>query len=95
MSHVCDEPVAHEIQGAELLVPPEPLLRNMGRAASGTYFIDVMVRELNLILGDKTKLDNCYYLDAPKMMSFFNGKERTITFLRDLLKEMEAHCCIL
>jgi hypothetical protein len=47
ISHVCDEPVAHEIPGAELPVPPEPLLRNMGRAASGTYFTDIMVRELN------------------------------------------------
>ena len=74
MSHVCDEPVAHEIPGAELPVTPEPLLRNMGRAASGTYFTDIMVRELNLILGDKTKLDNYYYLDAPKMMSFLMVK---------------------
>ena len=52
MSHVCDEPVAHEIPGAELPVPPQPLLRNMGRAASGAYFTDVMVREL-----DSTRLD--------------------------------------
>ena len=46
MSHVCDEPVAHEIPRAELPVSPEPLLRNMGHAASG-YFTDIMVRELN------------------------------------------------
>jgi hypothetical protein len=44
MSHVCDEPVAHEIPGAELPVPPQPLLRNMGRTASGAYSTDIMVR---------------------------------------------------
>ena len=43
-STVCDEPVAHEIPGAELPVPPQPLLRNMGRAASMVYLADVMVR---------------------------------------------------
>jgi hypothetical protein len=43
ISHVCDEPVAQEIPGAELPVPPQPLLRNLGRAASGAYFTDVMV----------------------------------------------------
>jgi hypothetical protein len=47
-SHVCDEPVVHEIPGAELLpVPPQPLLRNMGRAASGAYNHDLMVRTQN------------------------------------------------
>ena len=44
MSHVCDEPAAREIPGAELPVPPKPLLRNMGRAASGAYSTDLMVR---------------------------------------------------
>jgi hypothetical protein len=49
MSHVCDEPVVHEIPGAELLpVPPQPLLRNMGRAASGAHFTDIMVRTQKL-----------------------------------------------
>jgi hypothetical protein len=40
---VCDEPVTHEIPGAEVPVPPEPLLPNMGRAASMAYNTDVMV----------------------------------------------------
>ena len=31
MSHVCDEPAAREIPGAELPVPTQPLLHNMGR----------------------------------------------------------------
>jgi hypothetical protein len=65
MSHVCEEPILYEIPGAELPAPPQPLLRNMGRATSGTYFTDVM------------------------MMGFFNGKERTITYLRDLLKQAD------
>jgi hypothetical protein len=46
-STVCDEPAAHEIQGAVLPVPPKPLLRNMGRASSGVYLIDVLVRKRN------------------------------------------------
>jgi len=40
---VCDEPFTHEIPGAELPVPPKPLLRNLGRAASLTYNIDLLV----------------------------------------------------
>jgi hypothetical protein len=43
ISHVCDEPVAHEIPGAEVPAPPQPLLHNTGRAALGAYFTDVMV----------------------------------------------------
>ncbi|KAI9463926.1 S-adenosyl-L-methionine-dependent methyltransferase [Russula earlei] len=58
---VCDEPVTHEIPGAEIPVPPEPLLHNLGRAVSTTYNLDVM------------------------MMGFFNGQERTVTYIRDLL----------
>jgi hypothetical protein len=42
MSFACDEPATHETPGAELPVPP--LLRNMGRAASVTYAIDLLVR---------------------------------------------------
>jgi hypothetical protein len=41
---VCDEPAAHEIPGAELPVPPQPLLRNMGCAALTAYNTDLLVR---------------------------------------------------
>ena len=52
-STACDEPVTHEISGAELPVPPQPLLRNTGRAASMAYIADIMVRkEVGLGLGD-------------------------------------------
>ncbi|KAF8467031.1 S-adenosyl-L-methionine-dependent methyltransferase, partial [Russula ochroleuca] len=63
MSFACDEPATHETLGAELPVPPQPLLRNMGRAASVVYAIDLL------------------------MMGLFNGQERTITHLRDLLNQ--------
>ncbi|KAH9990787.1 S-adenosyl-L-methionine-dependent methyltransferase [Russula vinacea] len=63
MSFACDEPAAQEIPGAELPVPPQPLLRNMGYAASHAYTEDIL------------------------MMEFFNGQERTITYLRDLLDQ--------
>ena len=45
LSYVCDEPTAHEIPGAELPIPPQPLLPNLGRAASGVYLYDLMVRK--------------------------------------------------
>jgi len=60
---VCDEPAAQEIPGAEIPVPPKPLLRNLGRAASTTYSVDLL------------------------MMTFFNGQERSVTYLRDLLSQ--------
>jgi hypothetical protein len=44
VSFVCDEPAAHEIPGAERPVPPQPLLRNMGRAVSNVYSMDMLVR---------------------------------------------------
>lgn len=44
ISFVCDEPAAHEVPGAELPVPPFPLLRNMGCAAQTAYVTDLMVR---------------------------------------------------
>jgi O-methyltransferase len=44
-STVCDEPAAREIPGAELPTPPKPLLRNMGRAGSMVYNIDILVRK--------------------------------------------------
>ena len=39
----CDEPVTHEIPGAELPVPPVPLLPNMGRTGSMAHATDAMV----------------------------------------------------
>jgi hypothetical protein len=50
MTHACDEPTTHEIPGAELPVPPEPLLPNLGRATT-IHSFDVMVRRVNSILG--------------------------------------------
>jgi O-methyltransferase domain len=44
MSFACDEPATHKIPGAELPVPPQPLLRNMGRAALNAYNEDLIVR---------------------------------------------------
>ena len=43
----CDEPATHEIPGAELPVPPKPLLPNFGRATSLTYHFDMTVRIVN------------------------------------------------
>jgi hypothetical protein len=56
MSFVCDEPAARDIPGAELPVPPQPLLRNMGRTASGVYSIDVMVRNSKWVMTELTFL---------------------------------------
>lgn len=50
ISFVCDEPIAHEVAGAELPVPPYPLLRNMGCASQTAYITDLLVR------GQKLKL---------------------------------------
>jgi hypothetical protein len=50
MTHACDEPTTHEIPGAELPVPPKPLLPNYGRATT-VHCFDVMVRRVNFILG--------------------------------------------
>jgi O-methyltransferase domain len=44
MSFGCDEPEAQKIPGAELPIPPPPLLRNLGRAASPACAEDLMVR---------------------------------------------------
>ena len=37
----CDEPATHEIPGAELSVPPKPLLPNWGRVGSLAHATDV------------------------------------------------------
>jgi len=42
-STACDEPAAREIQGAELPVPPKPLLRNLGRGGTGVYLADMLM----------------------------------------------------
>jgi hypothetical protein len=42
---VCDEPAAREIPGVEVSTLPKPLLRNMGRAGSGVYLLDMQVRK--------------------------------------------------
>ena len=39
----CDEPATHETPGAELPVPPKPLLPNMGRAGSTAHASDAVV----------------------------------------------------
>ena len=44
MSFVCDEPASHDIPGAERPIPPQPLLRNMGRTVSDAYSTDILVR---------------------------------------------------
>jgi hypothetical protein len=43
MACACDEPSACEIPGAEVPVPPKPLLPNLGRASSLAYNTDLMV----------------------------------------------------
>ena len=48
MAYACDEPTIHDIPGAELPVPPKPLLPNFGRATM-MYGFDVLVRRLNPI----------------------------------------------
>ena len=48
LTHACDEPTTHEIPGAELPVPPKPLLPNFG-GATLVHGFDVMVR-MNSIL---------------------------------------------
>ena len=50
MSFACDELAAQNSLGAELPVPPQPLLRNMGRTASNVYASDLMVRRQNVTL---------------------------------------------
>ncbi|KAH9054234.1 O-methyltransferase [Lactarius vividus] len=68
----CDEPATHEIPGAELPVPPKPLLPNMGRAGSMVHATDAMAS----LSGAETS-----------MLGLFNGQERTITGLRSLLDQ--------
>ena len=90
VSFVCDEPAAREIPGAERPVPPQPLLRNMGRAVSDAYSIDILVRKDPDCDVDVTNPTSFFFGGArvrQKMMTLFNGQERTITSLRDLLNQ--------
>ena len=93
MSFACDEPAARKIPGAELPVPPQPLLRNMGYAASHAYTEDILVGRQPYYYGDDmTDPTFSFPFSARarqtlKMMEFFNGQERTITYLRDLLEQ--------
>jgi len=60
----CDEPATREIPGAELPVPPKPLLHNLGRAASTTYNFDLLVRN-EVISNDDDRADvNLFYARA-------------------------------
>ncbi|SRR6266404_1692697 len=45
----CDEPVTHEIPGAERPLPPKPLLPNMGRAGAMSHTTDVLVSSFEFI----------------------------------------------
>jgi hypothetical protein len=93
ISCVCDEPAAHEVPGAEIPVPPHPLLRNMGRAAQTAYQADILVRGTKRNSNydndktDPTLFSLLFCLTYRKMMSLFNGQERTVTYLRDLLNK--------
>ena len=51
----CDEPATHGIPGAEVSVPPKPLLPNFGRASSMAYNTDVMVSKMTQIYEEKIK----------------------------------------
>jgi hypothetical protein len=53
MSFVCDEPAVYDISGAECPVPPQPLLRNMGRLVSNAYCGDLTV-------GGQNENRHCY-----------------------------------
>ncbi|SRR5260221_1891578 len=50
MTYACDELATLEIPGAELPVPPKPLLPNFGRATAMANHADVMVRRVKFKL---------------------------------------------
>jgi O-methyltransferase domain len=63
ISFACDEPAAQKIPGAELPVPPQPLLRNMGRAALSVYVCDLMVgKQMELFDYDGDMTDPTFLL---------------------------------
>ncbi|KAN0142087.1 hypothetical protein V8E53_000549 [Lactarius tabidus] len=72
IAYPCDGPATHEIPGAELSVPPKPLLPNRGRAGSLAHATDATAS----LPGAE-----------PSMLCLFNGQERTITALRSLLDQ--------
>jgi hypothetical protein len=103
MPFVCAEPASHEISGSELPEPPQPLLRNLGRAYSQVYLFDNIVSK-------KTKnRTRTYDDDAFFLLPFSNHA----LFLKDdgSLKRprthghlsprpagsggLETHCCTL
>ena len=47
IAYACDEPASHEIPGAELSVPPKPLLPNWGRAGSTVHALDTIASLLS------------------------------------------------
>ncbi|KAI9440862.1 S-adenosyl-L-methionine-dependent methyltransferase [Lactarius indigo] len=67
IEYACDEPADPKIPGAQLSVPPKPLLPNWGRAGSMVHATDMIASSL--------------------MLSLFNGQERTIMALRNLLDQ--------
>jgi hypothetical protein len=48
ITYACDELATREIPGAELPVPPKPLLPNFGRATAVVNHADVMVRRVKV-----------------------------------------------
>jgi hypothetical protein len=61
----CDEPATHEIPGAEVPVPPKPLLPNLGRASSMAYNTDVMVSRVDTQYCDeKAELTSVFFTSA-------------------------------
>lgn len=60
ISFVCDEPAAHEVAGAELPVPPYPLLRNTGYASQTAYITDLLVRRTKTELYDDDMTDTTF-----------------------------------
>ena len=65
----CDEPATHEIPGAELPVPPKPLLPNMGRAGSMAHATDAMVSSPDAettVCADGLAYDRCWVSSTGK-----------------------------
>ena len=48
IAYACDEPASHETLGAELSVPPKPLLPNWGRAGSYVHGLDIIASSFSV-----------------------------------------------